>query len=324
MGRKAIARNAKQGLIDAGRRLDEFYDVKTVSMEVKKSIAVDDEDDKKGEAKSRKKKSDDAVEEKNGRGKSRKAYKRQRNKKGKTAKKETVMVEKDIVFPRDTSALIQHGIKQRGLDPANTEVLIGLDYGQDYLKCVATVFDRDEGLPDLVDSDEEEDDDDDAPPDLVESFKDDVDDDDDDDDDDEDDDDIIDENNLLLSLIQGEDNNGVDDGDVETEDERDDDVNDVDDEDDGDVETEDERDDDVNDVDDEDDSDDESAGDKEAVRDEHDNLVCDGVAPEGNLVDARSIDDKSDASEDDDADGFQEKVSHKRQTKKKKKKLDTG
>ena len=55
MGRKAIARNAKQGLIDAGRRLDEFYDVKTVSMEVKKSIAVDDEDDKKGEAKSRKK-----------------------------------------------------------------------------------------------------------------------------------------------------------------------------------------------------------------------------------------------------------------------------
>ena len=304
MGRKAIARNAKQGLIDAGRRLDEFYDVKTVSMEVKKSIAVDDEDDKKGEAKSRKKKSDDAVEEKNGRGKSRKAYKRQRNKKGKTAKKETVMVEKDIVFPRDTSALIQHGIKQRGLDPANTEVLIGLDYGQDYLKCVATVFDRDEGLPDLVDSDEEEDDDDDdAPPDLVESFKDDVDDDDDDDDDDEDDDDIIDENNLLLSLIQGEDDNGVDDGDVETEDERDDDVNDVD---------------------DEDDSDDESAGDKEAVRDEHDNLVCDGVAPEGNLVEARSIGDKSDASEDDDADGFQEKVSHKRQTKKKKKKLDTG
>ena len=33
-------------------------------------------------------------------------------------KRETVWKEKDIVFPKDTSALIQHGIRERGLDPA--------------------------------------------------------------------------------------------------------------------------------------------------------------------------------------------------------------
>ena len=95
---------------------------------------------------------------------------KERNSKGKTAKKvETELKDKDVVFPRDTSALIQHGIKERGLDPANTEVLIGMDFGQGYLKCVTTIFDRTEGIPDLVDSDEVEEDDDEELPHLIDS-----------------------------------------------------------------------------------------------------------------------------------------------------------
>ena len=54
LGRKAIVPNAKKHLNDVGRQLDDFYDVKRVPMEVKKSVAAEGEP-KKGKVKSGKK-----------------------------------------------------------------------------------------------------------------------------------------------------------------------------------------------------------------------------------------------------------------------------
>ena len=49
LGRKAIVPNAKKELVDAGHKLEEFYDVERIPMEVKKSVAVDGEEQgKKG------------------------------------------------------------------------------------------------------------------------------------------------------------------------------------------------------------------------------------------------------------------------------------
>ena len=205
MGRKAIVPNAKKKLIDTGRRLDDFYDVKRVPFEVKRTI----EEEEGEEEKSKSKKKTEAAEEEEKKGKGKQgtrgkakgmqAKKEQQNGKksekgpkkkarGGKVKKETVWKDKDIVFPKDTSALIQHGIRERGLDPTTAKVLINMDFGQQFLKCTATIFDPSEQLPDLVDSDDEDDDDDEEDyPDLIDS-DDDVDDDDVDDDDDDDDD----------------------------------------------------------------------------------------------------------------------------------------
>ena len=51
MGRKAIVPNAKKKLIDTGRALDEFYDVKRVPFEVKRKIEDAAEEEEKGKGK---------------------------------------------------------------------------------------------------------------------------------------------------------------------------------------------------------------------------------------------------------------------------------
>ena len=76
LGRKAIVPNAKKHLNDVGRQLDDFYDVKRVPMEVKKSVAAEGEP-KKGKVKSGKK-SAGAEEEPKGRGKSTKERRQKR------------------------------------------------------------------------------------------------------------------------------------------------------------------------------------------------------------------------------------------------------
>ena len=220
MGRKAIVPNAKKKLIDTGRALDEFYDVKRVPFEVKRKIEDAAEEEEKGKGKlggRGKAKGTDAKAQQKGR-KSGKGPKKKAR--GGRVKTETVWKEKDIVFPKDTSALIQHGIRERGLDPTKAIVRINMDFGQEFLKCTASIFDPSTPVPDLVDSDNEDDDEEEDFPDLLDSDDDvdkegNVDDDDDDYVDDEDDDD--------------DDDDDEDDVDNDDDDDDDDDINDVDD-----------------------------------------------------------------------------------------------
>ena len=57
----------------------------------------------------------------------------------KVTKQETVMEAKDMVSVKDTSAFLDVACRKRGLNPANTLVLINLDSGGGSLKVVATL-----------------------------------------------------------------------------------------------------------------------------------------------------------------------------------------
>ena len=133
IGFKAIEKNANQGLLQAGRRVEDFYAVKKIPMEVKESVDCDEKgkSGKRGEAKGAKAK-------------------------GKSKKKTvTVKEEKDVVFVRDVAKFVDFVIKERGLNPARTTVRIGLDGGQDTFKVMASIFDDAEDAHDNDDNDDD-------------------------------------------------------------------------------------------------------------------------------------------------------------------------
>ena len=135
IGFSAIEKNANQQLLDTGRKLEDFYEVKKIPMEVKKSVEVEG---KGGKGKKGKKgKQGGATAEK-----------------GKSTKKVvTVTEEKDAVYVKDVPQFVEHVIKERGLDPAKTTVRIGLDGGQNTFKVMASIFDDSESSDDGDDDD---------------------------------------------------------------------------------------------------------------------------------------------------------------------------
>ena len=132
IGAKAIAPNANADVVASGYRVDRFYKVKKVMVEVKKSV----ETEVKGTGKGNKSTG------KGGKGKSKKVI--------------TVMEEKDVVYIEECSDFINWIIKERGLDPQKTTVLVSMDAGQETLKIMASIFDDAEG-PDNDDDDDDND-----------------------------------------------------------------------------------------------------------------------------------------------------------------------
>lgn len=102
MGRRAIEPNANQHIVDSGKIVEDFFLVKKVLMEVKRSVDVE------GRA---------------------------------TKKVETVMVEKDVVYCHDLKGYVDFVISEREMDPATAAVRIGIDSGRGSLKFVASIYD---------------------------------------------------------------------------------------------------------------------------------------------------------------------------------------
>ena len=152
IGIKAIAKYAPRDLKKYGRRLEDFYTSERIPMEVKKKIVT--ETKRKGTA---------GATKSSGKGKA-------------MTKTITITKEKDVIYPKDTAALLQYLMDYRGFDPAYTEIGIGADDGQSIFKFTVIMYDRRE----LVDGDDNVDD---EVPGLVNGIDDDNDDDDDDDDD---------------------------------------------------------------------------------------------------------------------------------------------
>ena len=138
IGAKAIAPNANADVVASGFRVDQFYKVKKVQVEVKKSVEVE----VKGKGKK--------TTGKDAKGKSKKVK-----------KVITVMEEKDVVYVEECSDFFKWITRERGLDPSKTTVLVSMDYGQGTLKIMASIFDDAEQGPDDDDDDNDDDDDDD-------------------------------------------------------------------------------------------------------------------------------------------------------------------
>ena len=118
-GRKAFKPNANREFIEGGKRVDDFYDVKKMSFEKKKTVIVEEgENGEKGK----------------GVGKNEKGKKGKKGEKGKKTQVTTEMVEKDVVFVKDVDPFVKHVSKLRGLDPAKTTIRINMDGGQGSIK----------------------------------------------------------------------------------------------------------------------------------------------------------------------------------------------
>ena len=141
---QAIAKDVKSDLAEANRKLEDFYVVEKIPLEVKQH--ADEEDGKKGS------------EEGKGKGKG-KGGKGGKGEKGKSPKKNvTVTEEKDVVYVKDIVSFVNFIIQERGLDPAKTVVRIGLDGGQETFKIIASIFE--DGGDDDDDDDGDDDDED--------------------------------------------------------------------------------------------------------------------------------------------------------------------
>ena len=150
----------------ASTRLDDFYVVTKLPMDVKKSAESQDNKENKGpeemkedeglgedkspgagtrkgkgtakeRGKGKGKKKDGGKGEPAGNGEAKGCKKAEKGK----APKITVKEEKDIVHVKDIKAFVDFIIKERKLDPSKTVVRIGLDGGQDSFKIVASIFD---------------------------------------------------------------------------------------------------------------------------------------------------------------------------------------
>ena len=172
MTHKAVAKNVKNDLNAVETRLDEFYTVTKLQMDVKKKAGSEDDKENKeedGEAKADegRGKGKEAAEGKGkgagkgkGPAKGKKPGPKKEIRKGRKEKEEgneetkggkkgekgkqpkiTVQEEKDVVHVKDVKAFVDFIIAERKLDPAKTIVRVGLDGGQDSFKIVASIFD---------------------------------------------------------------------------------------------------------------------------------------------------------------------------------------
>ena len=155
----------------AATRLEDFYVVEKIALEVKRVEDVEEKENTGAEAveelgsTEEEGKAEENAQTKKGKKKGKPSQGRGRKKgsgkegnkgkgstKGKTGKdkgkaKVTVKEEKDVVFVRDVPEFIEFIAKERKLDPSKVTVRVGLDGGQETFKVVVSVFDASEEGP---------------------------------------------------------------------------------------------------------------------------------------------------------------------------------